>query len=134
MGRRIITTQFQSSAGRADTYSDKVVKYIPADIVGAWVAATGIISGASQKVPKDTVLWFAFGIGIVLAALWTWKQTSESGKPAAKIQIAVSTGAFVVWVFALGGPFVHLSWYDPAFGSLLLIFYTLVVGLINPPE
>src|SRR5690349_15561196 len=37
----------RSSAVEIDTYFDKVVKYIPADIVGAWVAVTGLVSSAS---------------------------------------------------------------------------------------
>jgi hypothetical protein len=136
MGRRIVTSQLQASggSGRMDTYFDKVIKYIPADIVAAWVAVTGIINGASTRVSKGMLLWLAFIVGIALTALWTWRQTEKPGQPIAKTQIAVSTGAFGVWVFALGGPFAALSWYDPVFGSLLLILYTLVVGIINPAE
>ena len=136
MSRRIVTTQLQSSRDSAwvDTYFDKVVKYIPADIIGAWVAVTGIVNGASEHDSRTALLWIAFALFVVLTGLWTWKQTEESGKPAAKRQIGISTTAFGVWVFALGGPFVSLSWYDPVYGSFLLIVYTLFVGIINPPE
>jgi hypothetical protein len=49
-------------------------------------------------------------------------------------QTAISTGAFAVWVFALGGPFASLVFYRPSYGSIVLIMYTLVVALITPPE
>ena len=136
MGRRIVTVQLQRAGDRenVDTYFDRVVKYIPADIVGAWVAVTGIINGATDKVSKVTVLWIAFAVGLALTALWIWKQTGAPGEPIATTQIVISTGAFGVWVFALGGPFAALNWYDPAYGSLLLIFYSLLVGVVSPAE
>jgi hypothetical protein len=134
MGRRIITTKLETtSSSKVDTYFDKVVKYIPGDIVGAWVAVSGLIS-AGTDIPKTTLLWIAFVIGLVLTAIWTWKQTTERFKPTAITQILISAGAFIVWVFALGGPFATLEFYRPLYGSLGLIFYTLLVALINPPE
>jgi hypothetical protein len=137
MSRRIITTQYQSTNKevKIDGYFDRIIKYIPADIIGAWIATLGIVNGfAAPDTPKDTILWVAFAIGIIFTAIWTWKQTTEPGKPIAKIQILISTGAFIVLVFALGEPFESLSWYDPGYGTLSLIFYWLLVGLITPTE
>ena len=113
-----------------DTYFDKVVKYIPADIVAAWVAVTGLISSA-RDIPRQTILWVAFGIGLILTAWWTWKQAALPGRRPPATQAIVSTGAFAVWVFALGGPFQHVPGRE-VYGSLLLILYTLVVALIDP--
>lgn len=134
MNRRIRTVAYQApGAPAADTYFDKVVKYIPADIVAAWVAVNGLIQSASGA-PNTALLWVAFVVGVILTAAWTWKQTSAPNKPPAITQIVISTVAFIVWVFAMGGPFQSLGFYQPLYGSLLLILYTLVVGLINPPE
>ena len=70
MSRRVRVDRPGAPAGAAaapavqiDTYFDKVVKYIPADIVGAWVAVTGLVSSAPPNgVPRQTILWVAFGI------------------------------------------------------------------------
>ena len=139
MSRRIITAQYQSAlpARQIDTYFDKVIKYIPADIVGAWVAINGLIKGADlTDTSKNIVLWTAFVIGIIITALWTQKQTQEPRKPPAITQIVLSTGAFIVWVYASGGPFnlETVNLYNPTYGSILLIFYSLIVGLISPTE
>jgi hypothetical protein len=97
------------------------------------VAVTGLINSAAG-VPTATILWISFIVGIVLTALWTLRQTAEPNVPPAWTQTAISTGAFAVWVFALGGPFVSLAWYHPLYGSLVLIFYTLAAALVTPPE
>jgi hypothetical protein len=44
----------------------------------------------------------------------------------------ISIVSFAVWVFALGEPF-HVPG-QKLYGSLLLIFYTLVVARITPKE
>lgn len=138
MSRRIITTQHQSSNNevKTDGYFDRIIKYIPTDVMVAWIATVGIVNSSFQNsdAPKDMILWIAFFIGIIFTVMWTWKQTTEQGKPIAKTQIIISAGAFFVWVFALGQPFAGLSWYDAGYGSLSIIFYSLLIGIIVPSE
>jgi len=137
MSRRIISSSFQAAAAApagVDTYFDRVVKFIPADIVGAWVAVTGMINSAGDNVSKNAVLWVCFAVAAVLTPIWTLKQTHLPGQPPAVKQSVVSTGAFIVWVMALNAPLIQTLWagYDSLYGSLLLVLYTLVVALINP--
>ena len=133
MTRRVQTVQFQATgAGAApDGYFDKLVKYIPADIVAAWVAISALVKGATD-VPVNTVLWISFAVGLVLTAWWTWTQTNVPGQPPAVKQIIISTLAFAVWVFAIGAPFDSFDWYRAIYASILLTGYTLVIGKINP--
>jgi hypothetical protein len=135
MSRRIITRSLQSNGESvpADGYTDKLIKYIPADVVAAWLAVTGIIASDTEA-PQQTLLWVLFFIFLVITFFWTLKQTTQRGKSPAMTQTAISTGSFAVWVFALGGPFASLVFYRPSYGSIVLIMYTLVVALITPPE
>ena len=135
MGRRIVSRRLESGTAKdtIDGYQDRVIKYIPADINAAWLALTGIVKSVTT-IPQSSVLWALFGFLLILTPIWIWKQTSEAKKPPAVTQILVSTGAFFVWVFALGDPFTSLSFYQPVYGSILLILYTLIVGKIIPAE
>lgn len=130
MNRRVVQSQLQAGGTQGvDTYFTKVVKLIPSDIVAAWTFVAALISSASD-VPATTVLWVAFAFAVVLTAFWTNMQTRQAGLPPAWRQIAVSTVAFAVWVFALGGPFAALEWYRPLYGTLILVAYTLIAPLI----
>ena len=132
MTRRIQTVAFQSKAGGpVDTYFDRVVKYIPADIVSAWVVVIGIVKSA-QGIPTNAVRWASFLFGVILTPFWTLKQTHVEGEAPAWLQAAVATAAFVVWVFALGDPFSSLDFYRQVYGSLALIAFTLLSGRIVP--
>lgn len=110
-----------------------MVKYIPADVVAAWTAATGLIN-STPNIPRNLVFWIAFIIGIILTALWTLKQTAEPKKRLAITQTTIAVGAFTIWVIALGGPFATLGFYNSVYGSLLLVGYSLVTGLVIPTE
>ncbi len=135
MGRRIVTSQLEAKAevAKIDGYFDKLLKYIPTEIVGGWIAITGLIKSASD-IPTNTILWIILIIFTVLTALYILQQTSEPKKPPAIKQTTISAIAFIVWVFALGEPFDSLGFYNPIYGSILLIIYNLTIPLINPTE
>jgi hypothetical protein len=138
MGRRIVSEQLQSRGAAddaADDYASRLMKYIPTEGVGFWLAVSGMIQSAGNDVPKQGLLWALFVIGLVFTFLWIGRQTKAPGAPTAWTQIGVSCGAFIVWVFATGGPFAaSFPFYQPLYGSLLLIIYTTAVGFIIPPE
>ncbi|NMG59704.1 hypothetical protein E1H12_14555 [Geitlerinema sp. P-1104] len=134
MSRRIVTEEFQSRGKQAvDGYFDRLIKYIPSEIIGFWLAISGIIK-SSEDGQETRLLWIFFVVGIILTAGWIFKQTYDPQKPIALTQIAISSGAFVVWVFATGEPFSSLEFYRPYYGSLLLITYTSILTLVVPKE
>lgn len=138
MGRRIISDQLQGGGQKGpgpDGYADRLMKYIPTEVVGFWLAVSGIIQSGGAQVPQVGLLWLLFVIGLVFTFLWIRRQTKELGKPTAWTQILISCGAFIVWVVATGGP-VAATWagYQPLYGSLLLITYTTTIAFVVPPE
>jgi len=138
MGRRIISKQLQTQQVKQvttptlDGYFDRVVKYIPADIVGAWIVVKSATASASTEQVQRLALWILFGVFLVLSGWWTWWQTRDNNMPPAKLQIAVSTSAFAVWVLAIGPPFDSLPLYEPWIGSVILVVFTLITGRIIP--
>lgn len=136
MSRRIVWSAYESSEPKEqiDGYFDRLLKYIPADVVGLWLTGSGLIRSQSEGPSRIGLLWFLFVVGIVLAFLWTRKQTHEPGKPTAWRQILLACGSFFVWVFAIGGPFAELAFYQPLYGSLLLLIYTSAIPLLPPPR
>jgi hypothetical protein len=135
MPRRILTVSHQDSGGPdADGYMDRIVKYVPSDVVAAWTAVMAAVKGAGASVPADNVLWGCFVFGVVFTPLWVLKQTNADGKPKAITQAIVATVAFLVWVFAIGAPFSSLSFYNGLYGTLAMIAFTLGSGLVVPKE
>lgn len=134
MSRRIVTTADQAVAGGEpiDGYLDRVIKYIPADIVAGWLFLDGVIRSGDES--RTGLLWVVFAVLIPLTAIWTLRRTAEPGKPTAWTQAAVATVAFVVWVFAIGGPFTGSDWYDSIYGAVAIVLFTLAIGAVTPRE
>jgi hypothetical protein len=135
MPRRIREFALQAAGapipgGEKDGYIDKVVKYVPADVIAAWTAAVAVIKGAAG-IPNVTVLLICLVVGLGVTFWWVLTQTATTGQPPAYKQAIIATIAFLVWVLALGDLDAALgaimSW-NEAYAKLLLIGFTLVSG------
>lgn len=113
---------------QADTYLTKLVKYIPAEIIAVYIFISGILKSLEASAALQ---WVAFALLLVLTPLYMWRVTQDKTKPPAWAQIIIASFSFAVWVFAVGGPFVTLPWYNTLYGSLLVAVYTLVVPMIS---
>ncbi|WP_128923175.1 hypothetical protein [Bradyrhizobium guangxiense] len=139
MPRRIREFSLQAAGGQpggaADGYLDKVVKYVPADIIAAWTAIAGVLRPVVGTQPATgahlTLLVICFLIVMGVAYWWTLKATAEAGQPPATKQAIVAVIAFVVWVLALGDlqdALKLLSWWDIVYAKVILILFTLISG------
>jgi hypothetical protein len=137
MARRIRENTLQLAGapvpgGEADGYTDKVVKYVPADVVAAWTAAVAVIKGA-VGIPTSWVLLICLVVGLALTYWWTLRQTEAANQPPAYKQAIVATVAFLVWVLALGDlndVLKMIPLWNDAYTKLILITFTLVSGKI----
>jgi hypothetical protein len=111
-----------------DSYVDRLLKYVPAESVALYLTLQGIVISGAEGPSLNSWLWGILGIGLIGTPIYLWRIV-KVGKIA---QLLVSTAAFCVWVFALGGAFASLSWYEPFIGSLVLVVFTFFVPLINP--
>ena len=118
--------QEHPSVQAPDNYSDRLIKYIPAEVVTLYLTLQSMLQSIPDSPPLH-LWWGVFWFGI----LATFLHLSRIAKVTKMRQILISLGAFIVWAFALGGPFETLSWYDPLYGGMLLCCYTFLVPIIE---
>lgn len=113
-----------------DSYFEKLVRYIPADILAAYVAITGITASVS---PPLWLGWAVFGALLALTPLYVcYVKTAPKGFVSSKtFHWVTACLAFSAWVFAMGGPFATFAWYQPYLGSVVLILTTLVIPVLE---
>ena len=113
-----------------DSYFEKLVKYIPADILAAYVAITGITASVD---PPLWLGWGVFGVLLALTPLYVcFVKTEPKGFVSSKtFHWVTACLAFSSWVFAMGGPFVMFDWYKPYLGSVVLILTTLIIPVLE---
>jgi hypothetical protein len=121
------------TVNRADSYMSRVLKYIPSEIVVAYISIDGILRTCydpnlwADRQILLKLLWIISAILTVLTPLWLWRVMRVRRLS----QLFISTISVPVWLFALGGPFALLDWYRPALGAIALPLYTLILPIIS---
>ena len=118
-----------------DGYLDRLLKYIPAEIVALYLGAINVVP---QNNPHhEGALWIIAILTTLCTPVYMYLNTREPGKPTLWSQIVISTIAFPIWVFAIGGPFALYGWYTENrwVSALVLSFATFLVAAYQPaPE
>jgi hypothetical protein len=118
-GSKVIPTE--------DKYTDRLMKYIPAEVISVFVLTDGILRTADTQIPQKTarvLAWLIFGFLLVMTPFYL-ARVLEVKKKQHWIIAGIS---FAVWVFSIGGPFAGLGWYHPIYGALLLPLYTFSIA------
>ena len=91
------------TVNRADDYMSRLLKYIPSEIVMAYISIDGVLRTCyNPNVWADRqmlmkVLWIVSGILTVLTPLWLWRVMRVRKFS----QLFISTISVPVWLFAL---------------------------------
>ena len=113
------------AAPPADGYNDRVLTYIPAEVVTLYLSVDGLV----RAKPHSPVLsWGLFAFGLLATVLYL-KFSAGVTKP---LQLVVSAVAFCVWAIAIGSPSSHIPGYDAIYGAIALPIFTFLAGLIKP--
>lgn len=100
---------------RSQKFLENLVKLIPAEIIALYAVISGFVPADLTGQLFITIPLFAMTPFYMYFAMGVHKIS----------QVVLSTFAFLVWMFAIGGPFVYFGWYESWMGAALLAFYTL---------
>ena len=135
MSRRIETGTVGVTLGpgsQREEYLGRLMKYIPAEVVGLYITAVGMVPASTPS--RNTALWLIFASCFVLTPLYLIFATKDPHKGPLGLQILLGSLAFPVWVFALGGPFASFQWYQSWIASIILFFVTAIFGMVKPKQ
>lgn len=108
-----------------DGYFDRLFKYIPAELVAGYIFVLGVVKQLTDAREIRVFQWLLFIVFCILTPLYLCRVQ----KVLKLQQHVISLLSFIVWAFALGGPFALCSWYNPGYGSILLPVFTLLVAI-----
>lgn len=122
-----------ASLAAHESYFEKLLRFVPGDIIAGYVALDAAIR--DQASDSIALYWIVFAALTILTPLYIcYIRIPPPGIQASKAFPAVAgVFAFVVWVFALGGPFevTFTHWYRPIYGSIALILTTLAIPVLE---
>jgi hypothetical protein len=127
-----------ANAEPGDNYLERMVKYVPAEIIGGSMLINAILlqalklggQGASMAgFPVITIAQGALILGMILTPLFCW-YVREDGD-AWFINALVSTVAFPFWGYLMGAV-AFAKYQDGNLAAILVLTFTAVSGLVSP--
>lgn len=119
----------------ARDYAERVAKYVPAEIIAAYLALLPIVvSGTDPDTTRRTMLLgLIFAIGVIFTPLYVWRFPAQT--TVKTYHVVLSTLSFVLWSYSIRGGFLEdIGWYDAVLAPILLTVFTLASGLLAPTE
>lgn len=109
------------------SYMERLVKLIPAEVVGLYLVGQGMIP---QNEKVAIVVWSIVCLGLVV--LIRAKATGDRVNNLSPqwIAVLVSTISFVIWVYNMPGPFQVYHVAIPYVGSLAVLVWTFIVPFL----
>jgi hypothetical protein len=114
----------------ADDFWNRLMKAIPLVVIGGYLAASGVLTAITDPGRTEKIaFWLVFAFFLVITPLFH----SRVLKVTRRRQLWISTVAFALWAFALGGPFdVTFGGWAPWMGSLAVICGAILIWVIDP--
>ncbi len=121
-----------------DNYLERMVKYVPAEIIGGSMLINAILSQAMKSsgpdasmagFPVSTIAVGALILGVVLAPLFCWYVREEGD--AWLMNAIVSMIAFPFWAYLMGAV-AFADHHDGNLAAILVLTFTAVSGLVAP--
>ncbi len=138
-----------------DGYVQKIIKYIPTEIVAAYTALVGYLSVTTNSdIPAHykTYYLILLVVLVLVTPLWTYYAVLDNSnlsdqnkaRKRAFLHAVIATIAFAIWVYTIGNPLLKALMcncskidcpdcgsYSPVLGSIILILFTSITPLIE---
>jgi heme/copper-type cytochrome/quinol oxidase subunit 3 len=124
-----------------DSYLERMVKYVPAEIIAFSMVINSILDQAMKSggpnatmagVPVPVIATIALVVACILAPLFCWYVRQDGDAWA--INAAVSTVAMPFWAYLMGAV-AFANFHDGNLAAILVLSFTVISGLVAPwPE
>ena len=115
-------------ATQGDDFLTQLIKFIPVEILGFYTLVASIVIANTEG---DAVRgWWLLGLfagSVALAPLYMWRV----GKVVRVGQNLAAAVAMAVYVFAVGGWFTTLDWYQPWYGAIAVALAVVLLAVID---
>ncbi len=104
---------------KTEDYMGKLLKLIPSEMVAAYMAIQGFVPAEQAKLGLSVIS--------VVILIMTPLYSKFIQKVENSTQVVISSLSFFVWLYGIGGPFVHFNIHEPWIASTVLLLWTTFV-------
>lgn len=108
-------------------YLSRLLKMIPAEIVGFYMIGSGIIP---SDIAIMQIIWIVICFILIIIVRRYGTADPDAGQSSQPVPVFISTVAFLIWVYWLGGPFIKYKIHIPWLASILILIWSFVIPII----
>jgi hypothetical protein len=112
----------------ADDYITKLLKYVPVEILGAYLFIQSVVN-SNVTTKRAHAVWLL--CLLIVALLFTAAYDRWVLIILRPVQLGVSVLGLAIYVFALGGWFATTAWYHAWYASIAVPIFAILVSLIK---
>jgi hypothetical protein len=130
-----------TNAEPGDSYLERMVKYVPAEIIAFSMVINSILDQAMKSggpnatmagIPVPGIAAIALVVACILTPLFCWYVRQDGD--AWVVNAAVSTVAMPFWAYLMGAV-AFANFHDGNLAAILVLSFTVISGLVTPrPE
>ncbi len=130
IGPRAADAQSAASGEEFKGYLDRLMKMIPAEVVGLYLVGNGFVPTADPNYGLVLSVWTLIClIGVIVVKAYGTADVPNHTPPD-WVHVAISSVAFFIWVYSIGGPFTAFGLSVPYIGSLLVLAWTFFIPIV----
>jgi hypothetical protein len=114
-----------------EAYLDRLMRMVPSEVVALYLVGAGFIPVTDRI---TLAVWSVVCLAGVVLVRALGSRDTANGKGPQWPSVAISSTAFVVWLYSLGGPFAAFGIHVPYIGSLLVLAWTFFLPLVYKGE
>jgi hypothetical protein len=127
-----------TNAEPGDSYLERMVKYVPAEIIAFSMVINSILDQAMKSgganatmagIPVPVIAAIALVVACVLTPLFCWYVRQDGD--AWVVNAAVSTVAMPFWAYLMGAV-AFANFHDGNLAAILVLSFTVISGLVAP--
>jgi hypothetical protein len=112
-----------------DDYFTRLLKYVPVEIIGGYLIIAGVLESAYPSWGDARRVWL--GALLVAGAVGSFFYAQRVNHVRRYTQLAMTSVAFTIWVFASGGVFAGAGWWHPWMGTIAVVVFGLLVRIVG---
>jgi len=116
----------QPEGGPIQGYFARVMKMIPVDVVSLYLGIAGFIP---EKEKVGQLVWALVCLGCVVPSRILGTRDPARGKGIDWVVVILSSVAFMIWVYTIGGPFKSFHIYNAIVAAAISALWTFLVPM-----
>lgn len=130
LGRADTPIPRRETGPKPDNYFDRLLKYVPAEMISAYIVLSNPVRDSFGGAQKNIVYWILLAVGASLTAIFAWRVLQVKRVQ----QLAMTALGFVIFVASKGDAFASFDWWKGYYALAGAVIFLILIAVLRLPQ